>query len=175
MVRVGDTPPDFARPAVRDGSAARFELFRAVDAGEAVVLLFYPVDFVPTCTAALAAVREAGWADHSDLTVVGIRSDSLYAAFAYADEFGLPFPLVADFAAEVAESYRLLATDWEAHPRVPRRAAVVIDRDWTVRFREATRDALDRTHPAPVENATAAVRDLGIDVRRPRVNYDGPW
>jgi len=44
-----------------------------------------------------------------------------------------------------------------------------------VRFAEATTDALDRPAPSPVQNATAALHEIGVDVDRPRVNYDGPW
>ena len=51
----------------------------------------------------------------------------------------------------------------------------MIDGDWTVRFAEATADALDRVDPAPVQRATEALREIGIDAARPRVDYDGEW
>ncbi|ELZ44101.1 alkyl hydroperoxide reductase/ thiol specific antioxidant/ Mal allergen [Halorubrum coriense DSM 10284] len=182
MVTVGDTAPDFAAPAVgaahggdAERTATELALFRLVEAHDAVVLCVAPATFVPTCTAALAAVRDAGWHDRDDLAVVALTGDSLYAAFAYADRFALPFPVVADFHGGVADSYDLLADSWEGHSAVPRRAAVVIDGDWTVRFAAATDDPLDRADPAPVERAAETLRDLGLDVDRPRVDYDGPW
>ncbi|MDB2269764.1 redoxin domain-containing protein [Halorubrum ezzemoulense] len=182
MVTVGDTAPDFAAPAVGgapDGDAERtateLALFRLVEAHDAVALCLAPATFVPPCTAALAAVRDAGWHDRDGLAVVALTGDSLYAAFAYADRFGLPFPVVADFHGGVAESYDLLADSWEGHSGIPRRATVVIDGDWTVRFAEATDDPLDRADPAPVRRAAETLHEIGIDVDRPRVNYDGPW
>lgn len=175
MIEEGRKAPDFISPAVEDGTATELELFRLVDGHRAVVLCFFPAHFVPTCTAELAAVRDGGWAAERDLAVVGVAGDSLFSGFAYADRFDLPFPIVADFHGSVADSYDLLADSWEAHSEIPRRATVVIDDDWTVRFAEATRDALDEVTPSPVQNATETLRDLGIEVERPRVNYDGPW
>ena len=175
MIDIGVKAPDFIAPAVTDGAGAELELYRLVDRHDAVALCFAPANFVPTCTAAFAAVRDAGWHDHEDLAVVALTGDSLFSGFAYADRFDLPFPVVADFHGGVADSYDLLAESWEGHSEIPRRATVVIDGDWTVRFAEATTDALDRPAPSPVQNATATLRELGIDVDRPRVNYDGPW
>jgi len=175
MIGVGDTAPDFIAPAVAGGTASELALFRLVEAHDAVVLCFAPATFVPTCTAALAAVRDAGWGGRDDLAVVGLTGDSLYAGFAYADRFDLPFPVAADFHGDVAESYDLLADSWEGHAEVSRRATVVVDGDWTVRFAEATADALDRAAAAPVERATETLREVGIGVERPRVAYDGGW
>ena len=189
MIDEGATAPDFAAPAVAAESAGReavgddsggraateLALFRLVESHDAVALLFAPATFVPTCTAAFAAVRDAGWDGLDDLAVVALTGDSLYAAFAYADRFALPFPVVSDFHGGVAESYDLLAESWEGHADVPRRATVVIDGDWTVRFAEATADALDRADPAPVGRATETLREIGIDADRPRVAYDGAW
>ncbi|QKG92842.1 redoxin domain-containing protein [Halorubrum salinarum] len=175
MIRVGDTAPDFIAPAVSGEAADELALFRLVEAHDAVALLFAPATFVPTCTAAFAAVRDAGGADRDDLAVAALTGDSLYAAFAYADRFDLPFPVVADFHGGAAESYDLLADSWEGHSDIPRRAAVIVDSDWTVRFAEVTADALDRVDPAPVERATEALRDLGVDAARPRVDYDAEW
>ena len=175
VIDVGVKAPDFVAPAVTGGRAVELELFRLVDRHAAVALCFAPANFVPTCTAEFAAVRDAGWHDRDDLAVVALTGDSLYSGFAYADRFELPFPLVADFHGGIADSYDLVAESWEGHSQIPRRATVVVGGDWTVRFVEATTDALDRPAPSPVQNATAALRDLGVDADRPRVNYDGAW
>ena len=175
MIDIGVTAPDFIAPAVAGGTPTELGLFRLVEAHDAVACCFAPATFVPACTAEFAAVRDAGWADRDDLAVVALTGDSLYAGFAYADRFDLPFPVVADFHGGVAESYDLLADSWEGHSEIPRRATLVIDGDWTVRFAAATDDPLDRADPAPVERATEALREVGVDVDRPRVDYDGAW
>jgi len=90
MVRTGETAPDFIAPAAVGEAAQELELFRLVEDNAAVVLLFYPVDFVPAPTADLVAVAEAGWHDRDDVAVVGISADSLYAHTAYADGSASP-------------------------------------------------------------------------------------
>ncbi len=109
MIDVGRTAPDFIAPAVSEGTGVELELYRVVDGHRATVVAFAPATFVPAPTAELTAIRDAGWHDESDLAVVAITGDSLFAAFAYAERFGLPFPVVSDFHGDVADSYGLLA------------------------------------------------------------------
>ncbi|WP_434521251.1 redoxin domain-containing protein [Halorubrum sp. AS12] len=184
MIDTDATAPDFIAPAVApeadgDGTATRaateLALFRLVEAHDAVVCCTAPATFVPTCTAEFVAVRDAGWHASDDLAVVALTGDSLYAGFAYADRFDLPFPIVADFHGGVADSYDLLADSWEGHSDIPHRATLVIDGDWTVRFAAAADDPLDRADPAPVQRATETLREIGVDAERPRVEYDGAW
>lgn len=172
MIDVGRKAPDFIAPAVEDGTGVELELYRLVERHRAVVVSFAPATFVPAPTAELTAIRDAGWHDESELAVVAVTGDSLFAAFAYADRFGLPFPVVSDFHGGVADSYDLLAESWEGHSEIPRRATVVIDDDWTVQFAAATADALDHAAPAPAVSATGTLREMGFDVAEPRVEYD---
>ena len=171
MVEIGQKAPDFRASAVRDGDGHVFELFTAVDTHEVTVLLFYPADFVPSCTAELVAVREAGWTEENGLAIVGVSADSLFSHASYADQYDLPLALVSDFHGSVAESYDLLVEEWEGHSHIPARATVVVDSDWTVRAVERVADALDHDQPAPVTRATGAIRDSGVDVAEPTVEY----
>ena len=175
MVSKEQTAPDFIAPAASDGAAEMVELFDEIERVEAVVLLFYPADFVPACTAELCAVRDAGWESTPGLTVLGIGGDSLFAHAAYADQYDLGFRLVSDFHGGIADSYDLLAADWEGHRDIPRRATVVLDSDWNVRFIQPLDDALAHASPAPIERATDTLEEIGLDVQTPRVDYDGPW
>lgn len=171
MVTTGQQAPDFIRPAVVDGDVQMLELFAELREHSAVVLVFQPADFVPTGTAELRAVRDAGWQDHPELLVVGLTGDSLYSHFAYATQYDLRFPLVSDFHGGVADSYDLLLEEWEGHSDIPGRATVVIDGDWAVQTVERV-DPLDSSSPAPVERATGSLRELGLEVTRPEVAYD---
>lgn len=175
MISDGQTAPDFIAPAASGGAAEMVELFDEIGLAEAVVLLFYPADFVPSCTAELCAVRDADWADVPGLTVLGIAGDSLFAHAAYADQYDLGFRLVSDFHGGIADSYDLLADDWEGHRDIPRRATVVLDGDWAVRFVDALDDALAHASPAPAERAADTLEEIGLDVRTPEVDYEGPW
>lgn len=170
MLEVGQKAPDFIAPAVRNGAGEILEFFSVFDDHDAVVLVFQPADYVPTGTAELCALRDAGWADVPGLAVVGVTGDSLFSHAAYADRFDLAFPLVSDFHGSVADSYDLRLESWEGHSHIPGRGTVVIDGDWTVTAIE-TDEPLAESDPAPIVRATDAMSDLGFDVSRPTVDY----
>lgn len=171
MVTTGQTAPDFIAPAVLDSEGVMLEFFAELQHHEAIVLVFEPADFVPTCTAELCAVRDVGWYDVPELGVIALTGDSLFTHAAYADQYDLPFPIVSDFHGGVADSYDLLLEEWEGHRSIPARATVVVDDDWTVRAVESV-DPLAEASPAPVEGATEALDSMGFAVDRPTVNYD---
>jgi len=168
MVRVGQQAPDFVAPTLFGEQGGMLELFAEIRKHDAVVLLFAPADFVPACTAEFAAVRDAGWHDTPNLAVVGLTGDSLFSHAAYADQHDIPFPLVSDFHANVAQQYDLVLGEWEGHRHIPARATVVIDGDWEVRALERA-DPLSTDSPAPVEHATESLQDMGINVGQPDV------
>lgn len=172
MLSSGQVAPDFILPGVADGVGDTYDLVEFVDDYRAVALLFYPADFVATCTADLVAVQRAGWPARDDLAVIGISGDSIYAHAVYAVEYGLAFPLFSDFHGGAAESYGLLAESWEGHDAIPMRAAVVIDDEWTIRAIQ-TADPLAEVSPAPVEMVTEDLKAaLGLTVTRPKVEYE---
>ncbi|WP_336326456.1 redoxin domain-containing protein [Halovenus sp. HT40] len=170
MVTVGQQAPDFRAPTFVGDGGEIVELVSEIDAHEAVVLLFSPADFVGPCTAEWAAVREAGWHDTQGLAVLGLTGDSLFSHAAYADQYEIPFPIISDFHAGIADQYDLLLDDWEGHRHIPARATVVIDGDWEIRAVEQA-DPLAETSPAPVAHATRELDELGFDLTRPETDY----
>ena len=132
-IEVGETAPDFQRPGVDRGEFAMYDLHRAIDHGDAVLLVFYPTDFLQLPTDAFQAMHRAGWTTRTGLTVWGISGDSIFAHHAYADEYGIDLPLLSDFHAGVASHYGLDIDDWEGHGRTPSWAWVFVDDGWTVR------------------------------------------
>lgn len=172
MVSPGQTAPDFIAPAVDGDRTVELALFELIDRHDAVVLLVAPCTFLPEPTAEWLAVERAGWQDHERVATVGLSADSLYAAYAYADRYGFSFPIVSDFHGGVSDRYDLLADEWESHEGVPRRAAVVVDGDWTVRAVETVEDPHDRVQPGPATRAVDALQSCGVDVERPDVDYD---
>lgn len=171
MVTSGEKAPDFIATALVDGEGVTLELFREIQAHDATVLYFYPADFVPACTAELRGIQGAGWVDTPGLSVIGLAADSLFSHAAYADQHDLSMPLVSDFHGGVAETYGLLAEQWEGHSHIPERAVVVIDGDWEILAVEQA-DPLTWASPAPVERAGETLQSVGIDVERPEVTYE---
>jgi peroxiredoxin Q/BCP len=110
MARAGETPkvgevaPDF-KLLDQDGKTHQLQDF----AGKWLVLYFYPKDDTPGCTQEACAFRD----DLHKLTalgaqVVGISVDDGASHAEFAKKYHLPFPLLADKDAGVAERYGAL-------------------------------------------------------------------
>ena len=118
MLAVGDAAPDFTAPN-QDGTPFRLASLR----GSPVVLYFYPKADTPGCT-----VESKGFRDvHSEFAakkvqIVGVSVDDCPAQKAFAQKYGLPFPLIADFEKKVAGLYGVLGPRGSA-----RRVTFLID------------------------------------------------
>jgi len=71
-----------------------------------MVLFFYPKDGTPGCTEEACAFRDA-WTDltASGAAVVGVSTDDVQAHARFAEEHGLPFPLLSDPDGEALARY----------------------------------------------------------------------
>lgn len=90
---VGAVAPDFSLP---DANGERLSLtsFR----GRPVVLVFYPLDWSPTCSDQLSLYQaELDEFRRFGAQLIGVSVDSIYSHGAWAAVRGLEFPLVADF------------------------------------------------------------------------------
>lgn len=132
-VEVGQTAPDFRCPGVDRGEFSMYDLHRPIEYGDAVLVVFFPTDFLELPTTALAAMGRHGWTNRGGLTVWGCSADSVFAHRHYAQTYDLEMPLLSDFHAGVARQYGLALDDWEAHGRVPSWAWVLIDSEWVIR------------------------------------------
>jgi peroxiredoxin Q/BCP len=101
LLSVGTAAPDFAAP---DQSGAMRTL--AGERGHPVVVYFYPRDATPGCTREACAFRDA-WDRYTaaGIQVFGVSSDTVESHRAFAEEHELPFPLLADPEARIADAY----------------------------------------------------------------------
>ncbi len=166
MLSVGQTAPDFSLPGVHDGVAQLYELFRPIDDGRAVVLCVYPSAFTPPAVAELRALGAAGWEASSDVVVWCLTGDSVYANAAFGERYDVPFALLSDFHASVADTYGVCLDDWEAHGPAPQRALFLVDPDWTVRFARVVADPFATPDPSPL---VALADELADVVANPRL------
>jgi thioredoxin-dependent peroxiredoxin len=118
MIASGEPAPDFEAPD-QDGAPFRLSSLR----GSPVVLYFYPKADTPGCT-----LESKGFQEHlaefggRGVRVVGVSVDDCPAQRAFADKYGLKFPLVADRSKAVAKSYGVLGPSG-----VARRVTFLID------------------------------------------------
>lgn len=91
---VGQSAPDFT---LKDQHQKEVKL--SDFAGKRnVVLVFYPLDWSPTCTNEHACfVNDMKSFDTLDAEVLGVSVDSVWSHKAYAEKMGIKYSLLADF------------------------------------------------------------------------------
>ena len=74
--------------------------------GKWVALYFYPKDDTPGCTTEACEFRDNIFAyKNLNAQILGVSLDDLESHKAFAEEYGLPFPLLADIEGLAATSY----------------------------------------------------------------------
>jgi peroxiredoxin len=90
--------------------------------------------------------------------ILGISVDSPFVNRRFAQETGVPFPLLSDFNKEAAEDWGVLYPEFFGMKGVTKRAAFVVDPDGTVAWSWVTEDA---DVLPPFDEILEAVRQLG--------------
>ncbi len=118
-MNIGGNAPDFT---LKDGDGSNWTLSNYK--GHTVVLLFYPGDNTPVCTAQLCSVRDH-WSEYqaTGAEVVGISTDTVESHKGFAEKNSLPLRLLSDADRKVSEMYDMKS--WL--PGRSARGVVVID------------------------------------------------
>src|SRR6476646_99395 len=118
--------PDFSLP---DGEGNQWRL--SEQRGKVVVLLFYPGDETPICTAQLCSVRDR-WEDYvaTGAEVVGISTDSVESHRKFAEHHKLPLRLLSDADGKASEFYGARSII----PGKVARSVFVIDSEGVLRY-----------------------------------------
>jgi peroxiredoxin Q/BCP len=126
-LRVGEVAPDFTLPGVQDDVVGTWTLSEL--RGQPVVVVFYPGDGTPVCTAQLVSYTDeiAAFAEVG-ATVLAMSPQSVESHRAFAAENGgFAFPLLADEDRAVGEAYGIVGP-----LGFYRRAVFVVDPDGRV-------------------------------------------
>jgi peroxiredoxin len=93
-IAVGQAVPEFA---LKDQSQQEVKL-SDFKGKKNVVLIFYPLDWSPTCTKEHAClVNDMKKYEQLDAQVLGLSVDSVWSHKAWAEKMGIRYPLLADF------------------------------------------------------------------------------
>jgi len=138
-IKPGETAPNFTLKSQDDRDWTLAE-----QRGKRVVLMWYPLDWSPTCEKENCRIgNDVDLADDDDTVIVGLSRDSVWSHKAWKKERGLKHDLLADPMLEVTKKYDLV------HPKVPfisHRATVIVDRNgkvaWTA-VQESTGEERD--------------------------------
>lgn len=126
-IAVGQTAPDFSLKDQYDKDVSLSEF-----AGKKnVVLVFYPLDWSPTCTKEHACfVNDMKRFETLDAAVLGVSVDSVWSHKAYAEKMGIKYSLLADFQprGSMAEKYGVFLPE----KGITGRAVVIVGKDGKV-------------------------------------------
>jgi peroxiredoxin len=128
VIAVGERAPDFSLPN-HEGKEVSLADLR----GRKVLLVFYPLDFSPTCSDQLSIYQEVlPEIEERGATLVGLSVDSSWAHRAFRDKLGITMPLLSDFEpkGEVLRAYGAYL-DGVGHGN---RSLVLIDEEGIVRW-----------------------------------------
>ena len=143
LIPIGEPAPEFTAQA-SDGKTISLTDFRG---RRHVVLVFYPGDNTPLCTAQLCAIRDT-WSDFEaqNAVVFGVNpaGEAKHAGFVGRHRF--PFPLLVDAGNAIAAQYG--CKGWFG---LVKRSVYVIDTQGRVVYAK-------RGNPAPAEILAAIVR-----------------
>ncbi|MEO5860380.1 MAG: peroxiredoxin [Pyrinomonadaceae bacterium] len=149
-MKVNNDAPDFT---LKDGNGDDWTL--SDHRGKTVVLLFYPGDNTPVCTAQLCSVRDH-WSEYqaTGAEVVGISTDSVESHKGFAEKNELPLRLLSDTDRKVSTAYDMKS--WL--PGRSARGVVVIDKGGKVAYHKA--QSLSLFRPAD-DDVLEAIRAAG--------------
>ena len=101
QVAAGDSAPESELPE-QDGQLHSLEDYR----DQWVVLYFYPKDETPGCTTEACEFRDNIFAfKEINAQILGVSLDDVESHAKFAENHGLPFPLLADTEGKAAEAY----------------------------------------------------------------------
>ena len=149
-MKAGEQAPEFT---LKDGDGTDWTLSDHL--GKTVVLLFYPGDNTPVCTAQLCSVRDH-WSEYqaTGAEVVGISTDTVESHKGFAEKNQLPLRLLSDVDRKVSEAYDMKS--WL--PGRSARGVVVIDKEGKIAYHKTQPLSLFR--PAD-ENVLEAIKKAG--------------
>ena len=123
-LKVGDAAPDFE---LMDENKEKVRLSDL--RGKTVMLLFYPMDFSPTCTTEhctfgpqMPAIQGG-----KDAVLFGVSCDSPFSHAAFKKQYNIPYKLLADPTRKMAKAYGMWAG--EEPYNCTKRGTVVIAKD----------------------------------------------
>jgi thioredoxin-dependent peroxiredoxin len=146
MLTVGQDAPDFTLESHR-GQTVHLGDLRG---RQRALLVFYPKDDTPGCTAQLCAIRDNyASLQSSGIVPFGINGDTADEHTAFAEAQQYQFDLLMDPGLEVTRAY---GAERETGPR-PERTVYVVDTDGRIAFAQ-------RGAPSPAE-ILAALGDQG--------------
>jgi peroxiredoxin len=144
-IDVGTAAPDFT---LKTQDEKEWKL--SAQKGKNVVLVFYPLDWSPTCEKENCRISDEPTITAANTITVGISRDSTWSHKAWKQAKGIKHDLLADPVLEVAKKFGL------QHPAVPfisHRATVIVDKNGKVAFVQVQENTKEERNWSEVQKA----------------------
>lgn len=144
-IDVGTPAPDFT---LKTQDEKEWKL--SAHKGKNVVLLFYPLDWSPTCEKENCRVSNEPTITAPNTVTVGVSRDSTWSHKAWKAAKGIKHDLLADPLLDVAKKFGL------QHPAVPfisHRATVIVDKNGKVAFVQVQENTKEERSWSEVQSA----------------------
>ena len=129
-LKVGDVAPEFELMD-QDKTKVKLSDFRGK---KNVMLLFYPMDFSPTCTQEHCTFGPElpRIAPNNETAVFGVSCDSPFTHAVFRKQYNIPYPLLSDPTRKMAKAYDMWAG--EEPYNCTKRGTVVVGKDGRISF-----------------------------------------
>lgn len=149
-IDVGTAAPDFTLKTQDEK-----EWTLSAQKGKNVVLLWYPLDWSPTCEKENCKISQEPVISAPNTIVVGISRDSTWSHKAWKQSKGIKHDLLADPMLDVTSKFGM------KHPKVPfisHRATVIVDKQGKVAFVQVQEKTSDERNWKEVQDALAKLK-----------------
>jgi len=148
-IDVGTAAPDFTLKTQDEK-----DWMLSAHKGKNVVLLWYPLDWSPTCEKEMCKVSKEPVLAGNDVVVVGVSRDSTWSHKAWKTSKGISYDLLADPLLEATAKFGLV------HPAkfISHRATVIVDKTGKVAFADVQEKTGDERNWAPIQAALKTLK-----------------
>jgi thioredoxin-dependent peroxiredoxin len=133
-IQVGQKAPDFTAIVQNPNGSESVTLSKVLEAGQKVLLIFYPGDDTPGCTAQLCGVRDV-YKQYQDLgvTVFGVNPANSESHLKFINKYNYKFGIIVDEDKSIREKFGAVGSFFGK--ATTKRSVFLIDTDGTVIFR----------------------------------------
>jgi peroxiredoxin Q/BCP len=132
-LQLQDIAPNFTATIQLPNQTSDFDLYKTLESGKKVLLIFYPGDDTPGCTKQLCGVRDVySEFEKYNLTVVGVNHSGPESHLRFIQKYEFPFGIVIDSDKTIRQDYGAIKAFFGNI--TTRRGAILIDTDKKIKF-----------------------------------------
>ncbi len=152
-----DKAPDFALP----NSAGQKISLSSLWKDEPLLIVFYPGDFTPVCTAQLCDYRDRYEEFRSlKIKMVGISPDSIEKHADFEKQYHFPFPLLSDPESAAIKAFK--CTSFWAFGVLPSRAIAIVNPRGEIVWRKVEAVAFSARKTEDLKTAVESLRKQSL-------------